>query len=108
MRVELSNGNWAELRETPITVADIRFSREKAHERGFDDVTLDMVDLFPRLITEWSFGAVDDATIDALCIDDLTVIRDTINNSRKKTSKNGSTPSSAGTSQAKARSRVRG
>lgn len=54
-RVELSDGNWIELRRKRI-VADARHQRMRRHERGgFDDDTLDELSLIEARIEAWSF-----------------------------------------------------
>lgn len=72
-RVALSNGQWADLR-TKSTVGDVRFQREEAHRRGFDDVVLDGLSLIERLIVEWSYGEVSRSTIDALSEEDAVTL----------------------------------
>ena len=72
-RVELSNDQWAVLR-MKSTVGDVRFQREQAHARGFDDAVLDGLSIIERLIVEWSFGAVNHETIDALTEEDAVIL----------------------------------
>ena len=73
-RVELSDGNWIELRRKR-TVADARHQRMRRHERGdFDDDTLDELSLIEARVAAWSFmdGKVpSDMNLRAQIIDGL-------------------------------------
>ena len=91
-RVELSNGNWAVLR-TKSTVGDVRFQREEAHRRGFEDPVLDGLALVQRLIVEWSYGDVTIEAIDALTEEDAVAL---VNIQRNAERPNPSRPSSDG------------
>lgn len=72
-RIELSDGHWAEIR-TRLTVADLKYQRQKARERGYDDEALDGLALLPRVVTSWSYGEVDEDTADGVPIEDATAI----------------------------------
>lgn len=77
-RIELQDGQWAEIRMTPaVTAADMRLSQlsRVRDERGID-LFLDTLATFPTRIVQWSFGPVDQATIDALGSEDtMTLLR---------------------------------
>jgi hypothetical protein len=91
-RVELSDGNWIELR-TRILGADYRVMREAAHRRGFSDVMLDFMAALPGLTIASSFGEVTDEVVDRLPTDDLLKLLAT---QAEDTGPNPSTRSSGG------------
>lgn len=70
-RIDLGDGKWAEVR--PLTAGDLRTMRKAAYARGYgvDDDTLNNMFLITSLVTAWSFGPVDEATLDALPLKDL-------------------------------------
>jgi hypothetical protein len=103
-RVELSNDQWAVLR-TKTTVGDVRFQREQAHARGFDDSVLDGLSIIERMIVEWSFGAVTREAIDALTEEDAVNL---MTAARDDGRPNPSTPSLSGGRRKKASDRSSG
>ncbi len=72
-RITLTKGNWAEVRSN-ITVGDLRYQRQVAHDRGFEDQLLDGIALLKRVVISWSFGDVTDEAIDELSMDDATTL----------------------------------
>ncbi len=96
-RVELSGDNWAVLR-AGLTVGELRKQRRMVKDRGWTDDVLDGLDLLHFMIQEWSYGPVDEATIDALPLEDVQKISEEIRGLGEAPRPSAS--SSAGTSSA--------
>ena len=80
-RVELSDGGWADVR-TFTTVGDVRWQRQRAHERGYEDTTLETLDSIQRFVTAWSYGEVTEAVLDSLPSPDALALLNAINEPR--------------------------
>lgn len=78
-RIELKNGQWADLKDEPLNGGDLRAQRMAAHVRGFPDEALDGFVLILRKVVAWSFGPVDDATLDTIPLDAVTSILEVMN-----------------------------
>src|SRR5690242_1583140 len=92
-RVELSDGQWAEIRTKP-KLGDIRYQQEEAARRGYTNQTLDNLARLEKCIVRWSFDReVDADALDELVPEDALLMLEAMTG----TDPNASTPSSDGT-----------
>ena len=101
-RVELKDGHWAEVR-AQTTVADLRYQRMKAHERGFEDSTLDGLAVLKTKIVAWSLGEITDDAVDKLDLSDALALLGAISGTDDD-NPNSSSASPNGTRRRKAKS----
>lgn len=95
-RVELSNGNWAEVRQSTL-VLDVKHQRIEQHKRGFADQTLDELATLRTKIVAWSLAeSVTDELIDVLTVADVITLLQAANGTDDE-SPNSSSTSPSGT-----------
>jgi len=99
-RVELSDGQWAEVR-TNAKLRDQAEVERIARERGFDSDYLDAMERLRLRIVKWSHGEVTTDAILDLDVEDGNALFSAM----RDADPNGSTPSSDGGGGGKAKSR---
>ncbi len=97
-RVELSNGQWAEIRLN-VSAADLYATQlARVRERREFDLFLDTLASFKTKIVQWSLGPVTQDLVDGLSEEDtFTLAQAIVAGDAKEEVPNESAPSSAGT-----------